>query len=107
MFHIVPVRLYSVAAERSMDTYALIDPGSAVTTIHPDVIKTLAINGNPRPLVVQWTDKTQRTITDSVTVKLLIGVRQKDQHKFQIEARTMPTHLPTQTLTIDELRQKY
>lgn len=88
-----------------MDTYALIDSGSAITLITPEITEQLQLVGTPRPLVIQWTDKTRRTINDSKTVSLQIGARKPGQLMYSIVARTMQMHLPTQSITIGGLRR--
>lgn len=96
----------STAANITINSYALVDSGSAVTVISPEVVEQLQIAGTPNPLVIQWTDQTRRTIQDSVTVALQIGARPTDQLMHSIVARTMTMHLPTQSITIQELRQR-
>lgn len=101
LYNIIPIRLKS--DESSIDTFGLIDNGSAVTIIQPQLTRALKITGQIRPLSIEWTDQTKKVINDSQTVRVQIQGREAHHATYSIMARTMEMHLPTQTITADEL----
>lgn len=88
----------------TINTFALIDNGSAITAIQTSLAKRLRATGVHTPLLLSFADKTTRVIRDSITVKLHITGIGKNCKKEALTARTMNLDLPTQTITRDELQ---
>lgn len=102
MFKIIPVKITST--KRTVNTYALIDDGSAVTTIEPEIAQQLELKGESNPLVVEFADRTQKMIANSITISIDIKGILPRHKTFNIKARTMDMGLPYQTLTKSQLQ---
>lgn len=99
IFKIIPISLRTPA--KTVSTYAIIDSASSVSLINTQYAKDLRLEGKNKPLVVEWTDKTMRTIEDSVTYSIQIaGLDDEDQ---MLTVPSMNIDLPTQSISSKDL----
>lgn len=88
---------------QTQDTYALCDNGSAVTLIDLSLAKKLNLQGQKRPLIIEWTDGTTRRINDSITSSVTARGVGPNCGDIKMIVRTMKLDLPKQSLSRDDL----
>lgn len=106
MFRILPVKLF--AADRMVQSYALLDEGSSVTMMDRDIAQELKLSGPEQTLDLQWFGG--RCATEmSQTVALRISGAGENQRRYYLgNVRTVKhLNLPTQSIAMDEMRQRY
>lgn len=90
-----------------INTYAFLDSGSTVTMIEDWLLNKLEIEGNVKPLHLQWTGGTTRLEEYSRQVTLKIRGQSMDENTFLLRARSVQNlGLPVQTLDIKKLKEK-
>lgn len=106
LLKILPVVLKH--ADVRVETFALLDDASTITLIDKGLSEELRLSGPSQPLHIQWTnDDIVQEDRDSKVVSLTIqGINQGKSFQLR-HVRTMNLALPTQTVDIDEIRNKY
>lgn len=99
IFKIIPISLRTPT--RNVSTYAIIDSASSVSLINTQYAKDLRLEGKKKPLVIEWTDKTIKTIEDSVTYPIQIAGLDDEDHMLTV--RSMDIDLPTQSISSNDL----
>lgn len=105
LFRIVPVTLHGMNTE--IHTFAFIDDGSELSLIEDSVANELNLQGPHKPLCLKWTGEIRRYEKASRKVDLGISGSGTAVHPLKGIHTVAELKLPTQTLLIDELKQKY
>ncbi|XP_058128544.1 uncharacterized protein LOC131292823 [Anopheles ziemanni] len=103
----VPVTVYG--AGKSINTYALLDDGSAVTLMDQDLLAELGVEGYPNPICLSWTGELTREEPASRTVSLEISAADNAEKTYVMRnAHTVADlALRQQTLAVEELTAAY
>lgn len=104
IYKIIPIVVNKKTIQ--IKTFALIDCGSAITTIQPQLAKQLLLEGDTCPITIEWTDRTRRTFPDSKKVTTMIKGTSPQNQYLRVTARTMPMSLPNQTVTKEMLNKQ-
>lgn len=70
-------QLLFIVMVKSMDTYAFMDEGSALTLLDEDVARSLGLSGEFSPLCLQWTGNVPRMEQNQVVI-IEVSARMKD-----------------------------
>lgn len=104
-YQIVPVTLYN--GDRSIKTYAFLDPGSSLSLLEAEVAKELKLNGDLKPLQLSWTQDLTSDHDKSRSIQLKVRGASKKNYMLK-DVRTINNlKLPSQGLNYDDLSRKY
>ena len=108
LLRIAPITLEGPTGKQ-LNTYALFDEASTVTLLDKEVAEQLEISGNVKPLCVQWTNDITKITEDSEVVSVQISAQCPNSKVFHLKnVRTVSDlQLPTQTVDMDEIIQKW
>ncbi|XP_055590152.1 uncharacterized protein LOC129742295 [Uranotaenia lowii] len=106
IFRMMTVTLY--AGSKSMRVLAFFDEGSSGTLIEDSIIKKLAIDGEPEPLIVTWTGNIKRYENSSKRVSMMISSCNSDEKFLLEDARTVAELvLPRQGVKSEEIKRQF
>ncbi|XP_055622946.1 uncharacterized protein LOC129766440 [Toxorhynchites rutilus septentrionalis] len=107
LFRYLPVTIHGTKG--SIQTFAFLDEGSALTLLDHDLMEELGLDGTESPLCLRWTGGTERYEKDSRITHVSIAGTQDGAKRFKLnEVRTVKElQLPYQSLNTDEMRIKY
>ncbi|XP_055615196.1 uncharacterized protein LOC129761499 [Toxorhynchites rutilus septentrionalis] len=89
-------------------TFAFLDDGSALTLLDNDLADELMLEGEKKPLCLQWTGGAQRREDNSRSVSLTVAAAHRPSKQYTLNGvRTVDELLlPPQTLNVEELRKR-
>lgn len=100
---IIPVLVGGAGKE--VETFAFLDNGSTVTMVEEQLLKSLGVTGNVRPLYLNWTGGTSRTEETSMQVELTVKGIHDGAQIHKLKARSVRSlGLPSQTLDAEKLK---
>lgn len=101
LFRILPVVLYGRA--KTVNTYAMIDEGAAVSLIDTDLANELGLVGPPTQLNLQWFGNISSSVQSNIVAFEISGTN--DHRRFQMDnVKTVPSlSLPTQTVRLSDI----
>lgn len=103
-FRVIPVTLASDTNE--IATFAFLDDGSSVTLIDSALADELGLEGQAKPLCLQWTGNQSRQENSSRSVTVTITGNAKS-YKLK-DVRTVDNlQLPAQTIDMDDLQKNF
>ncbi|XP_036346934.1 uncharacterized protein LOC118756274 [Rhagoletis pomonella] len=105
MFRYVPVTLYGKT--HSIETYALVDEGSACTLLESDIASSLGLQGPSRELCLRWTGDITQSDPTSKLVSVDISSSDNSSRYTLRNVRTVANRdLPMQTLSESVLNSR-
>ncbi|XP_065076509.1 uncharacterized protein LOC135700047 [Ochlerotatus camptorhynchus] len=107
LFRYLPVVLQG--KHGSIQTFAFLDDGSALTLLDKELADELQLEGEPKLLCLHWTGGAQRRENSSRAVSLDVAAAHHPSKKYTLNGvRTVnELLLPSQTLNVEELRKLY
>lgn len=107
LFQYIPIILHNNGIE--LRTHAFLDSGSSLTLMEEGLAKQLDLNGEKYPLCLRWTADTCRYEKDATIVSLNIsGIYDgSSQHNLKEVYTVKELKLPSQSLPVDKLTNKY
>ncbi|XP_041787761.1 uncharacterized protein LOC121603106 [Anopheles merus] len=87
LFHVTPVTVHN--GQTSVDTYALMDEASSLTTVEAALAEQLGLNGVREPLEICWTGNIKRQEDSSQCVQLQISARGEERRYTIAAAHTI------------------
>ncbi|XP_055590060.1 uncharacterized protein LOC129742213 [Uranotaenia lowii] len=105
-FRILPVTVYQ--GQRSIDTFAFVDEGSALSMMDTELADKLGLRGRKQPLCLTWTAQVSRTEQNSRRVSFEISGLGKPKRFRMTNVCTVDSlGLPVQSLPISDLQERY
>ncbi|XP_049299157.1 uncharacterized protein LOC125771968 [Anopheles funestus] len=104
-YQILPVRL--INENKSINTYAFLDPGSSLTMIDANVARQLNLTGPNTPLRLTWAQGIETVHETSQQVKLVIKGATKRGFRLKDVRTIRELKLPVKSLCYDEMSEKY
>ncbi|XP_062708532.1 uncharacterized protein LOC134288256 [Aedes albopictus] len=107
LFRYLPIVLHG--KYHSIQTFAFLDDGSELTLLDNELADELQLEGEPMPLCLHWTGGAKRREEESRSVKLEVSAKHNESKTYSITGvRTVAELLlPSQTLNLEELSQRY
>lgn len=105
LYRIAPITLHGNG--KTLNTFAFLDEGSALTLLDDTVAKVLNLHGELNPLCLRWTGNVTRMESESEVVLLNVSSRVDEQQFVLINVRTVSNlGLPIQTLDESLIRSQ-
>ncbi|XP_055632766.1 uncharacterized protein LOC129773204 [Toxorhynchites rutilus septentrionalis] len=101
----LPVVLHGV--DKDLRCYAFLDEGSGSTLLDKKAASILGLQGEIKPLCLQWTGGMQRYEANSQKVSLDISGCDKKRYNLEDVRTVEDLRLPFQTLNVSELKDKH
>lgn len=106
IFRIVPVTLKG--PNKTVETFAFYDDGSALTLMNQALADELEIKGTSAPLHLKWTGGTHRTEEGSHRMSLEVSGNTAEGSGYMVDVRTVSDlDLTPQSLNVKALKKKY